>query len=87
MPNEILLYTAEWCPDCRRAREFLDARGVEYQVVDLEGDPAAADRLVEATGKRGIPYLVVDGEWIAAYRPGGGAFPEQEILKALGLPD
>jgi thioredoxin reductase (NADPH) len=28
--NEIVLYGADWCPDCRRAKSFLDESGVEF---------------------------------------------------------
>ena len=84
MAREILFYSAEGCPDCRRARQFLDEHAIPYRVIDIAEDPAAARLLEESTGKRGIPYLVVDGKWIRAYTPGGGPLPAEEILAAVG---
>ena len=53
-------------------------------MIDIAEDPEAARYLEESTGKRGIPYLVVDGKWIRAYTPGGGPLPVEEILAAVG---
>lgn len=85
LADQILLYTAPWCPDCHRARHFLDEQGVEYTPIDIDEDPQAAVLLEEKTGKRGIPFLVIDGEWVRAYEPAGGAFPRERLSKALGL--
>ena len=81
----ILLYGATWCPDCTRAARFLDEHGVAYDKVDISEDPQAAQLLEQKTGKRGIPFLVVGDRWVRAYSPGGGEFPAEEILEAVGL--
>ncbi len=83
MADKIELYSAKWCLACHEAKEFLDAEGVRYELVDLDEDPEAAARLEAATGKQGIPTLVVDGEWVQAYEPGGGPFPRERILEVL----
>ena len=83
MAAKIELYTTSWCLACQEARDFLDAEGIRYQLVDLDKDPGAKVRLEAATGKQGVPTLVVDGEWLQAYEPGGGPFPRQRLLKAL----
>ena len=81
----ILLYGATWCPDCTRAARFLDDHDVAYDKVDISEDPQAARLLEQKTGKRGIPFLVVGDRWVRAYSPGGGGFPAEEILEAVGL--
>ena len=83
MAAKIELYTATWCLACQEAKEFLDAEGIRYQRVEIDKDPQAAARLEAATGKQGIPTLVVDGEWVQAYEPGGGPFPRERILEVL----
>ena len=81
--QQIQLYSASWCPDCTRAIRFLDEHDVTYEKIDISENPAAAELLEAKTGKKGIPFLVVDGEWIRAYTPGGGDFPAAEILNAV----
>ncbi len=52
------LYGAEWCPDCRRAKDYLNANGIAYTYVDVDLD-ISATRLVERinNGKRIIPTI------------------------------
>jgi mycoredoxin len=38
----VKVYGADWCEHTRRAREFLDRLGVQYQYVDIEQDEAGA---------------------------------------------
>jgi glutaredoxin len=66
MPD-LQMYSTSWCGDCRALKRFLDAEGVGYQEIDIDADSAAADELVAATGKRGIPYLKWRGAFHKAY--------------------
>ena len=81
---QITLYSAFWCPDCRVARRFLATHNLPYTEIDIETTPGAAAEVFRRTGKRAIPQLVVDGEWIQPYRPGEG-FLYAEMSERLGL--
>lgn len=83
---KIQLYSAPWCPDCTVAVRFLDGLGVDYEVVNIDEVEGAAERLEQETGKKGIPFLVVGDQWVRAYTPGGGAFPEEDIVRAIDGP-
>jgi thioredoxin reductase (NADPH) len=66
--HDVAIYTAEWCPDCRRLKDLLKRENVRHRWVDIESDPAGADRLVRETGKRAIPYVLVDDRtWVRGY--------------------
>ena len=39
---------------------------------------------MKKTGKEGVPYLVIDGEWIRGYEP-GKPFSEAFARETLGL--
>ena len=82
----IQLYSATWCPDCTVARRFLDNHDIQYEVIDIDKTEGAAERLEQETGKKGIPFLLVGDQWIRAYTPGGGEFPDKEVLKAISGP-
>jgi thioredoxin reductase (NADPH) len=63
----IIVYGASWCPDCRRAKQFLASHRVPYEWIDLEEFPEKTAE-VEARngGKRIIPTIVFpDGEFLA----------------------
>jgi mycoredoxin len=59
MDAPLLVYTTTSCGDCVATKRALDARGITYLEVALEGDPAAVAH-VEAVngGRRSVPTLV-----------------------------
>jgi len=61
------MYTAEWCGYCVRAKALLDARGLEYEEIDLGDDPAFRARLNELTGGWTVPQVVVDDRVVGGY--------------------
>lgn len=70
MAKEVILYSAPLCGDCQRLKAFMDANGITYEIRDIKDDPEHARALEAHTGKEGVPYLVIDGEWVRGYEPG-----------------
>lgn len=62
MKNKIIMYGADWCPDCRRTKDFLQTNHIEFEFVNVDLNPEAAG-LVENInqGKRIIPTLLING--------------------------
>ena len=62
----ITVYGAYWCPDCRRAKQFLGEHQIPYAWIDIEQDPAAEQFVIEQNaGKRIIPTIVFgDGSFL-----------------------
>ena len=81
----VVMYGTQWCPDCRRAKQFLEAHGIAYSVVDVEADRAASEEVLARVGKRAVPQLVIDGEWFQPYKPGRGLLID-ELHQRLGIP-
>ncbi len=82
---ELLVYSADWCRDCREAKRFLNRHEIPYTEINVETTPGAADQIVAQTGKRAIPQFVLDGRWIQPYTPGKG-FLYHEMAELLGVP-
>ena len=65
---DLQVFSATWCPDCRRLEGWLAQHGVPHTKVDIETVPGAAERLEAETGKRAIPFILVDGTtWVRGY--------------------
>ncbi len=65
---DLQVFTATWCPDCRRLERWLEASGVAHTPVDIEAVPGAAERLEAETGKKAIPFILVNGKaWVRGY--------------------
>ena len=55
-----VLYGADWCGDCRRAKSWLTAAGVSFVEVDVAEDEAAREHAIGlAGGRRNIPVVVL----------------------------
>jgi len=59
----VVLYCTKWCPDCRKARNWLVANGVEYTEVDITTVKGAAEQVMAwANGNRTTPTFDIAGE-------------------------
>lgn len=58
---DIILYGADWCPDCRRAKAYLKENNIESTFIDVDLDKEATAK-VEAinNGKRIIPTVIIE---------------------------
>lgn len=61
--NNITMYGADWCPDCRRAKAFLKENNISYDHIDVDLDKEATKKVENINnGKRIIPTLIIDGK-------------------------
>lgn len=83
MTDKIIVYSTPWCSDCRRAKRFMDLRGVAYDEVDIERNPEAVDFVEKINrGYRSVPTIVFpDGSILV--EPSNAALAEK--LSALDL--
>ena len=66
MPR-IQLYTTRWCGYCLRAKALLESRGLEFDEISLDDDPAFRQRLFDLTGQWTVPQILIDGRPIGGY--------------------
>ena len=63
----IRIYTTRWCGYCVRAKTLLDGKGIEYEEVSLDNDPAFRQKLFDLTGGRTVPQILIDETPIGGY--------------------
>jgi glutaredoxin-like YruB-family protein len=54
----ITLYSARNCPHCRRARQYLEHKGLRFQELDVERN-ARAQKAFARLGARGVPVILI----------------------------
>jgi mycoredoxin len=55
----VTMYSTPWCGYCHRLKGQLEREGVEFDVVDIEQDPAAAEIVMKINnGNQTVPTLV-----------------------------
>jgi glutaredoxin 3 len=65
--SRIQLYTTRWCGYCIRAKALLDDKGLAYEEITLDDDPAFRRTLQELTGGWTVPQILIDGTPIGGY--------------------
>ena len=66
MPK-ITIYTTPFCPYCVSAKRLLTQKGASFEEIDVSGDWAAREALVEkAGGRTSVPQI-----WIGETHVGG----------------
>ena len=55
----ITMYGADWCGDCRRAKQYFDRNDVPYVYIDVSADPKEMESVIRYNdGRRSIPVVV-----------------------------
>ncbi len=59
MPDQLTIYSTQWCGYCHRLMGQLDREGVAYAMVDIEHDAEAADYVMTVNGgNQTVPTVV-----------------------------
>ncbi|TQO19106.1 glutaredoxin [Rhodoglobus vestalii] len=57
LPTKTTMFGADWCRDCVRSEALLNSLNIEWDKIDVEKDPAAADRAHAISGRLNIPVV------------------------------
>jgi glutaredoxin 3 len=57
-PADIVIYTTAYCPYCSRAKALLEGRGLPFEEIAVDDDPAARAAMVTRSGgRRTVPQI------------------------------
>jgi len=65
--TNVTVYSTQNCPYCRMAKAFLEKYGVPYDSIDVGADTDAAKKMIDLSGQRGVPVIVVGDEVIVGF--------------------
>lgn len=66
-PKNIRLFIKPYCGWCHDAMDWLDARGVPYELLDVISDSAARAEMRDRSGQTKTPTIDVDGKILANF--------------------
>ena len=56
----VKMYTTAYCPYCTRAKQLLQARGVEQiEEIRIDSDPDARATMMQTTQRRSVPQIFI----------------------------
>lgn len=68
MPQpEIILYSTDYCPYCKYARQLLDKKGLQYKVIAVDTDPEKREEMVQKSGRMTVPQIFINDKPIGGY--------------------
>ncbi|MGB1141299.1 MAG: glutaredoxin 3 [Halioglobus sp.] len=76
----VTMYSTRLCPYCMRARQLLDAKGVEYTDIAVDEQPELRLEMMERSGRRTVPQI-----WVGENHVGG--FDDLWALESAGRLD
>jgi len=63
----IRMYSTTWCGYCVRAKALLESRGLEYEEIVMDDDPAFRQKMLDLTGRWTVPQIFIDEKPIGGY--------------------
>ena len=80
MSANVKIYTTDWCGYCSAALRLLNAKGVKFEQIDVDGNSKLRRWLVDQTARTTVPQIFIDGESI-------GGFTDMRALDDRGVLD
>ncbi|HKI04180.1 MAG TPA: glutaredoxin family protein [Thermoanaerobaculia bacterium] len=67
--TSVVIYSSDWCPDCRRAKRVLEEAEAPFDEVDIDRDAGAEAMVLQRSGgRRVVPTLRFDDR-VWAFNP------------------
>lgn len=82
--SSITVYTTNACPFCVRAKALLDARGLDYEEVNLGRDPETRAELAQKTGMMTFPQILIDDQLVGGFDELSAADKSGRLAEMVG---
>ena len=66
-PKSVRLFIKPYCGWCQEAIEWLDERGIRYDVLDVIANSRAREEMHDISGQTLAPVIMVDGEVLSDF--------------------
>ncbi|MGL9732317.1 MAG: glutaredoxin [Wolbachia sp.] len=60
--GKVIIYVKQYCPFCKRAKELLDGKGVEYEEIDVFKSPDLFNDIKSKYNVRTVPQIFITDE-------------------------
>jgi len=64
---KLKIYTSPTCPWCMKLKDYLNAKKIPYQNVDVTSDDKAVEEMVKKSGQLGVPQIEINGKIIVGF--------------------
>ncbi len=64
---KVMMYSTRFCPFCVMARRLLDRKGISYDEVRVDAEPARREEMRARTGRHTVPQIFVGERHVGGY--------------------
>lgn len=64
---KVEIYSSAHCPYCVMAKQLLDRKGVSYNEIRVDLDPAKRQEMMTKSRQRTVPQIFINNEAIGGY--------------------
>lgn len=57
---KVVVYVKDYCPYCTKAKNLLNKKGVQYEVIDIEHDEELQEYVIKQSGRRTVPQIFIN---------------------------
>ena len=77
MAAKVVIYSKTYCPYCDRAKALIKGKGLSYEEISVDEDPALYAKLKADTGMMTVPQIFINDKLV-------GGFSELSALDKQG---
>lgn len=82
---DVTMYSTGWCPYCERARALLQRKGIAFNEVKVDEDPAQRRTMLERSGgRRTVPQIFIGDRHVGGFDDLYALDKAGELDKLLG---
>lgn len=75
--RSILIYSSPFCGYCAAAKSLLQAKGAQYDEIDILAEPQRRSEMIARTGRRTVPQIFIGSRHV-------GGFDDLTALESAG---
>jgi glutaredoxin 3 len=55
----VTIYTSDWCPYCRRAKELLTRKNLAFSEINVEDQPQFREQMISRSHRHTVPQIFI----------------------------
>ena len=63
----VTVYTSDWCPYCRRAKELLAGKHVTFNEINVEEQAKFREEMIARSNRRTVPQIFIGDKHVGGY--------------------
>ncbi|MFM7433002.1 MAG: glutaredoxin 3 [Gammaproteobacteria bacterium] len=57
--SKVVMYATAWCPYCTRARQLLERKNANLEIIDVDGNSALRQEMMTRSGRHTVPQIFI----------------------------